>query len=46
MQTPEVALAAIHHLQRHVPEEVQCHFGIEADGSFRLDAVWITATKR
>jgi SAM-dependent methyltransferase len=46
MRTPEVAVAAIHRLQQTAPEEVQRHFGIETDGSFLLDTVWIAATKR
>jgi SAM-dependent methyltransferase len=45
MQTPEIAVAAIRRLQRHAPEEVQSHFGIEADGSFMLGTVWIAATR-
>ncbi len=45
MQTPEIAVAAIRRLQRNAPDEVQRHFGIEADGSFLLDTVWIAATK-
>jgi SAM-dependent methyltransferase len=46
MQTPEVAVAAIRHLQRHATAEVQHHFAIEADGSFMLDTVWISAMRR
>jgi hypothetical protein len=46
MQTPEVAVAAIRRLQRQAPDEVQNHFGIEADGSFLLDSVWFAARKR
>jgi len=46
MRTPEVAVAAIRRLQSTAPDEVQRHLGIEPDGSFLLDTVWIAATKR
>jgi hypothetical protein len=41
-----IAVAAIRRLQRQAPDEVQSHFGIEADGSFLLDSVWFAARKR
>jgi len=46
MRTPEVAVAAIRRLQSTAPDEVQRQLGIEPDGSFLLDTVWIAATKR
>jgi len=46
MQTPEVAVAAVRRLQGCTSNEVRRHFGIEADGSFQLDTVWIATTKR
>lgn len=45
MQTHEIAVAAIRRLQRLAPDDVQRHFGIENDGSFQLDTVWLAATK-
>jgi ubiquinone/menaquinone biosynthesis C-methylase UbiE len=45
MRTPEVATAAILHLQRHAPEEVRDHFRIADDGSFDLDSIWIAAER-
>jgi len=45
MRTPEVAIAAILHLQRQAPEEVRRHFGIADDGSFDLDTLWIAAER-
>lgn len=45
IRTSEVAVAAIRDLQSRAPEEVRRHFGIETDGSFQLDTVWIAAAK-
>lgn len=45
MRTPDVATAAILHLQRHAPEEVRHHFRIADDGSFDLDTLWIAAAR-
>jgi len=45
MQTAEIAVTAIYHLQRHAPDEVHRHFEIEGDGSFMLDTVWIAAMR-
>lgn len=42
-QTPGVQVDAIRALQATAPEEVRQHFAIEADGSFVLDTVMITA---
>jgi SAM-dependent methyltransferase len=46
MGTPEVAVAAIRRLQSQATDDARRHFGVEADGSFLLDTVWIAATKR
>ncbi|MET3484821.1 class I SAM-dependent methyltransferase [Methylobacterium sp. 1973] len=46
MRTPEIHVAAIRALQAAAPAEVTAHFGIEADGSFLLDAALIEATPR
>lgn len=43
MRTPAPHVAAIRSLQAGAPHEVVRHFGIEADGSFRLDSVLIEA---
>lgn len=42
-QTPSVHIDAIRALQAVAPEEVRQHFAIEADGSFVLDTVTLTA---
>jgi len=42
-RTPEAHIAAIRALQNIAPTEVQEHFAIEADGSFVLDTVTLTA---
>lgn len=46
MRTPETHVAAIRALQVAAPAEVAAHFGIEADGSFLLDAALIEARPR
>lgn len=46
MQTPEASVSAIRELRKRASNEVQRHFEIEADGSFQLDTVWISAKKR
>lgn len=43
MQTPKVYAEAIRALQRDMSEEVLKHYAIEADGSFMLDAMSMTA---
>lgn len=43
MATPETHVAAIRALQQGAPEPVIRHFGVEADGSFRLDTMLIEA---
>lgn len=43
IRTPAVNAAAIRALQASAPAEVAAHFGIEADGSFLLDAMLIEA---
>ncbi|WP_375455795.1 class I SAM-dependent methyltransferase [uncultured Methylobacterium sp.] len=43
MRSPVPHVAAIRSLQAAAPDAVQRHFGIEADGSFWLDAVLIEA---
>jgi len=45
MGTPAVAVAAIRHVQGAAPAEVVRHFGIEGDGSFWLDTVWVMGVK-
>ena len=42
-RTPALLTEAIRQFQQHAPEEVQAHFGFEADGSFMLDAVCFEA---
>ena len=43
MQTPPVYAEAIRALQKDMSEDVLKHFAIEADGSFMLDAMSMTA---
>ena len=42
MATPPSMTAAIRALQQQAPEEVRRHFAIEADGSFQIDAAWLS----
>lgn len=44
MRTPEVACAAIRHLWSKAPDEVRERLRVQADGSFTLDALMLTAT--
>lgn len=44
MRTPEVAIAAIRHLWSKAPDEVRARLRVQADGSFTLDALMLTAT--
>lgn len=46
MRTPEAHIAAIRSLQGAAPDAVVGHFGIEPDGSFRLDSMLIEARAR
>jgi SAM-dependent methyltransferase len=43
MQTPPAHVAAIRSLQQRAPAEVSQHFAFEADGSFTVDTVLISA---
>ena len=43
MRTPELNAEAIRALQRSASAEVAWHFGIEADGSFMLDTMFVEA---
>ncbi|WP_059410633.1 class I SAM-dependent methyltransferase [Cupriavidus basilensis] len=45
MRTPEVAVAAIRHLWQLAPAEVRDHYLVQADGSFALEAVMVTAAR-
>ncbi|MGO4307408.1 class I SAM-dependent methyltransferase [Cupriavidus sp. RAF12] len=46
MRTPEVAVAAIRHLWQVAPAEVRDRYRVQADGSFALDAIMVTARPR
>lgn len=46
MRTAEAHVSAIRSLQTSAPDTVARHFGIESDGSFRLDSVLIEARAR
>lgn len=43
MRTPPVAVEAIRHLWQVAPAEVREHYRVQADGSFELEAVMVTA---
>jgi SAM-dependent methyltransferase len=43
MRTPPVAVEAIRHLWRLAPAEVREHYRVQADASFELEALMITA---
>ncbi|AGW88980.1 SAM-dependent methlyltransferase [Ralstonia pickettii DTP0602] len=43
MRTPPVAIEAIRHLWQVAPAEVREHYRVQADGSFELEAVMVTA---
>jgi len=45
MRTPPEAEAAIRYLQAKLPDDARRHFAVEADGSFQLDTIWVTAGK-
>lgn len=45
MRTPDAAKAAIRYLQDALPETARRALGVEADGSFLLDTIWIEAAK-
>ncbi|MCY1227965.1 putative methyltransferase YcgJ [compost metagenome] len=43
MRTAPVAVEAIRHLWQMAPAEVREHYRVQADGSFELEAVMVTA---
>ncbi|CAB3790637.1 putative methyltransferase YcgJ [Paraburkholderia ultramafica] len=43
MRTPEPRVVAIRSLWSHAPDEVRQYFDVQADGSFKLDALMIDA---
>ncbi|PQV52676.1 class I SAM-dependent methyltransferase [Paraburkholderia sp. BL21I4N1] len=43
MRTPEPRVVAIRSLWAHSPDEVRAYFGVQEDGSFKLDALMIEA---
>ncbi|RAS35934.1 class I SAM-dependent methyltransferase [Paraburkholderia bryophila] len=43
MRTPEPRVVAIRSLWAHSPDEVRAYFGVQEDGSFRLDALMVEA---
>jgi SAM-dependent methyltransferase len=45
MQTPADRAAVIRDLLLNAPEEVRAHFEVEPDGSFKIDAVSLEATR-
>lgn len=45
MQTPEGIAQSIRYLQSQLPEPARSHFGIEKDGSFLLDTIWVETVK-
>ena len=43
MRTPEPRVVAIRSLWAHSPDEVRAYFGVQEDGSFKLDALMVEA---
>lgn len=46
MGTPAAIADAIRYLQRRLPADAKVSFGLEDDGSFQLDTIWIAARRR
>ena len=46
MHTPEAHVAALRSLWERAPDEVRRYFDVQPDGSFKLDALQISATRR
>jgi hypothetical protein len=46
MRTPDERVAAIRSLWQRAPDEVRRYFDVRADGSFKLDVVQLSATRR